>query len=56
MRRGYGDPSLFEAPNDRTYQALWLANGLWRLRWYYGTDFRHGAEGARDRLLGGRTP
>ena len=34
IQAGYGDASLFQPPNDRTYRALWLANGLWRLRWY----------------------
>jgi aminoglycoside phosphotransferase (APT) family kinase protein len=51
IQAGYGDPSLFEAPNDRTYRALWLANGLWRLRWYYKTGFQPGVEAGRDRLL-----
>jgi hypothetical protein len=39
--------------SDRTYRALWLANGLWlwRLRWYYETGFPPGVEAARDRLL-----
>ncbi|MEO8540229.1 MAG: aminoglycoside phosphotransferase family protein [bacterium] len=52
IRAGYGDPSLFEAPNDRTYRALWLATGLWLMRWYYQTGFQPGVEAARDRLLG----
>ena len=51
IQAGYGDPSLLEAPNDRTYRALRLANGLWRLRWYYETGFQPGVEAARDRLL-----
>ena len=51
IQAGYGEPSLFEPPNDRTYRALWLANGLWRLRWYYETRFPPGVEAARDRLL-----
>jgi hypothetical protein len=42
---------LFEATNDRTYRALWLANGLWRMRWYYETGFQPGVEAGRDRLL-----
>jgi len=50
MQDGYGDPSLFQPPNDRAYRALWLANGLWRLRWYVETGFGPGAEAARDRL------
>jgi aminoglycoside phosphotransferase (APT) family kinase protein len=50
IRDGYRDASLFQPPNDRTYQALWLANGLWRLRWYYETGYRLGAVAARDRL------
>ena len=54
IREGYDDPSLFEPPNDRTYRALWSANGLWRMRWYHETGFRAGAEAARDRLLGPR--
>ena len=58
IQAGYGDRSLFEAPNDRTYRALWLANGLWHLRWYYETGFRPGVEAGRDRLLSepGRFP
>jgi len=51
IQAGYGDPSLFEAPNDRTYRALWLATGLWLMRWYYETGFPSGVEAARDRLL-----
>jgi aminoglycoside phosphotransferase (APT) family kinase protein len=51
IQAGYGDPSLFEAPHDRTYRALWLANGLGRMRWYYETGFQPGVEAARDRLL-----
>jgi aminoglycoside phosphotransferase (APT) family kinase protein len=51
IRAGYGDRSLFEAAQDRTYRALWFANGLWRLRWYHETGFRRGVEAARDRLL-----
>jgi aminoglycoside phosphotransferase (APT) family kinase protein len=51
IQAGYGDLSLFEATHDRTYRALWLANGLWRLRWYYETGFRPGVEAGRDRLL-----
>ena len=39
IQDGYRDASLFEPPNDRTYRALWLGNGLWRLRWYYETGF-----------------
>lgn len=51
IQAGYGDASLFQPPNDRTYRALWLANGLWRLRWYYETGFQSGVEAGRDRLL-----
>jgi len=51
LRAGYGDPSLFEPATDRVYHALWLANGLWRMRWYYETGFQVGVESARDRLL-----
>ncbi len=51
IQAGYRDPSVFEVPNDRTYRALWLANGLWHLRWYYETGFQPGVEAARDRLL-----
>lgn len=51
IQDGYGDASLFQPPNDRAYRALWLANGLWRLRWYYETGFGFGADAARDRLL-----
>ena len=51
---GYRDASLFQPPNDRTYEALWLATGLWRLRWYYETGFELGAGAARDRLLSER--
>lgn len=51
VQAGYGDPSLFEGANDRTYRALWLANGLWRMRWYYTTGFQPGVEAGRDRLL-----
>lgn len=52
IQEGYGDPSLFQPPNDRVYRALLLGNGLWRLRWYYETGFPPGVEAARDRLLG----
>jgi Ser/Thr protein kinase RdoA (MazF antagonist) len=51
IQAGYRDPSPFEAPNDRTYRALWLATGLWLMRWYHGTGFQPGVEAARDRLL-----
>lgn len=51
MQAGYGDPSLFEAPNDRIYRALRLATGLWLMRWYHETGFQPGMEAARDRLL-----
>ncbi len=51
IQDGYRDTSLFHPPNDRTYRALWLGNGLWRLRWYYETGFGPGADAARDRLL-----
>jgi aminoglycoside phosphotransferase (APT) family kinase protein len=53
IQAGYGDPSLFEAANDRAYRALWIANGLWRLHWYYETGFHRGVEAGRDRLLSG---
>lgn len=51
IQAGYHDASLFEAPNDRTYRALWLGTGLWLMRWYYETGFQPGVEAARDRLL-----
>lgn len=51
IQDGYRDTSLFQPPNDRAYRALWLANGLWRLRWYYETGLGLGADAARDRLL-----
>lgn len=51
IKAGYGDASLFEAPHDLTYRALWTANGLWRMRWYHQTGFQPGVEAARDRLL-----
>jgi Ser/Thr protein kinase RdoA (MazF antagonist) len=51
IQAGYCDPSLFEAPNDRTYRALWLTTGLWLMRWYHETGFQPGVEAARDRLL-----
>lgn len=51
IQAGYRDPSLFEAPNDRTYRALRLATGLWLMRWYYETGFQPGVEAGRDRLL-----
>jgi len=51
IQAGYREPSLFDAPNDRTYRALWLANGLWLMRWYYETGFQPGVEAARHRLL-----
>lgn len=51
IQAGYGDPSLFDPPNHRTYRALWFANGLWQMRWYYETGFLSGVEAARDRLL-----
>ncbi len=51
IQAGYRDPSLFEAPNDRTYRALWLTTGLWLMRWCYETGFQPGVEAARDRLL-----
>ncbi|WP_161605939.1 phosphotransferase family protein [Microlunatus speluncae] len=50
---GYGDPSLFEPPNDRTYRALWLLHGLWYLRHYHVTGFPPGVVAGRDRLLRG---
>lgn len=56
IQAGYGDPRLFRPPNDRTYRALWLANGLWRLRWYDETGYQAGIEAARDRLLSEPTP
>jgi Ser/Thr protein kinase RdoA (MazF antagonist) len=52
IQAGYRDTSPFEAPNDRTYRALWLATGLWLMRWYFETGFQPGVEAARDRLLG----
>lgn len=52
VQDGYGDPSLFEPPNDRAYRALWLATGLWRMAWYHAAGFRPGVAAARDRLLG----
>jgi len=51
IQAGYGDPSLFEPPNDRTYRTLWLASGLWLMQHYHQTGFLPGVEGARDRLL-----
>lgn len=51
IQDGYADASLFQPPNDRTYRALWVANGLWHLSWYYETGFLLEAEAARDRLL-----
>jgi len=51
IQDGYPDTSLFQPPNDRTYRALCVANGLWHLSWYYETGFRLEAETARDRLL-----
>lgn len=53
IQAGYGDASLFSPPNHRTYQAMWLANGLWNMRWYYETGFPAGVEAARDRLARG---
>lgn len=53
IQAGYGDPSLFERPNDRTYRALWLLDGLWHLRHYRVTGLPHGVEAGRDRLLSG---
>lgn len=53
IQAGYGEPSLFEPPNDRTYQALWLLHGLWYLRHYHVTGFPPGVEAGRDRLLTG---
>jgi aminoglycoside phosphotransferase (APT) family kinase protein len=51
IQAGYRDSSVFAAPNDRTYRALWLATGLWLMQWYHGTGFQPGVEAARDRLL-----
>jgi aminoglycoside phosphotransferase (APT) family kinase protein len=51
IQDGYRDTSLLQPPNDRTYRALWIGTGLWRLRWYYETGFGLGADAARDRLL-----
>ncbi len=51
IQAGYGDPSVFDATNHRTYRALWFANGLWLMRWYHETSFPAGVEAARDRLL-----
>ncbi|HEY6738621.1 MAG TPA: aminoglycoside phosphotransferase family protein [Actinopolymorphaceae bacterium] len=53
IQAGYGDQSLFEPPNDRTYRALWLLHGLWYVRHYYVTGFPPGVEAGRDRLLSG---
>ncbi len=53
LQAGYGDPSLFEPPNDRIYRALWLLHGLWYLRHYHVTGFRPGVEAGRARLLRG---
>lgn len=53
IKSGYGDASLSEPPNDRTYRALWLSTGLWLMQWYHGTGFLQGVEAARDRLLSG---
>jgi Ser/Thr protein kinase RdoA (MazF antagonist) len=54
IQAGYGDRSLFDARNDGVYRALWLATGLWLMRWYHETGFQPGVEAARDRLLGQR--
>ena len=51
IQAGYRDPTLFEPGNARAYRALWLANGLWRMRWYHETGFPAGVEAGRDRLL-----
>ena len=51
LRDGYRRGSLLQPPKDPTYRALWLANGLWRLRWYHETGYPPGAAAARDRLL-----
>lgn len=51
IQEGYGDPSLFDPADDRIYRSVWLANGLWRMRWYHETGFRAGVEAARDRLV-----
>jgi aminoglycoside phosphotransferase (APT) family kinase protein len=56
VQAGYGDPSLFEPPNDRAYRALWLMTGLWRMAWYHTTGFRPGVAAARDRLSGEAGP
>lgn len=53
IQAGYGDPSVFEPPNERTYRALWLLHGLWYLRHYHVTGFPPGVEAGRDRLLRG---
>ena len=53
MRDGYGDQSLFGDANRATYRALWLGNGLWRMRWYHETGFGAGAVSAATRLLAG---
>lgn len=53
IQAGYGDPSLFESPNDRNYHALWVATGLWHMAWYFQTGFRAGVEAGRNRLLSG---
>lgn len=54
IQRGYDDPTLFAGRNERAYRALWLANGLWRMRWYHETGYRSGVEAARDRLVRGQ--
>ena len=54
IKAGYRDRSLFEPPDHRTYRALWLATGLWLMRWYHETGFQPGVATARDRLLSER--
>ena len=54
IQDGYRDASLFEGPHDRTYRALWLASGLWRMAWYYESGFPPGVIAGRDRLLSER--
>ena len=51
IQAGYGDQSLFQPPNDRTYRALWLATGLWQMAWYHKTGFQPGVEAAASRLM-----
>lgn len=54
IQSGYGDRSLFEGSNVRTYRALWAATGLWLMQYYHQTGFPAGVAGARDRLVQGQ--